>query len=92
VTGCGTGSNGPPTDLSVGLQPADRLVVITFNAGIKFLSAKLPAEIFLPRIVIFEELTARRLFKSFGVKGLTPELNPSTQRCLPRFFTEDCNF
>jgi hypothetical protein len=27
----------------------------------------------------------RRLYKSFGVKGLRPEINPSAQRCLPRF-------
>jgi hypothetical protein len=30
----------------------------------------LPAEIFLPGILIFKRLTARRLFKSLGVKGL----------------------
>jgi hypothetical protein len=48
----------------------------------------------------FKGFIARRLYKSFGVKGLTPlgvkglmsELNPSAQRCLPRFFTGDFNF
>jgi hypothetical protein len=40
---------------------------------------------YFPGILIFKWLTARRLYKSFGVKGLTPELNPSAQRCLPRF-------
>jgi hypothetical protein len=38
-------------------------------------------------ILIFKGLTARRLYKSFGVKGLTPELNRSAQRCLQIFFT-----
>jgi hypothetical protein len=26
------------------------------------------------------------------INPLTPELNPSAQRCLPRFFTGDFNF
>jgi hypothetical protein len=40
-------------------------------------------------ILIFKGLTTQRLYKSFGVKGLplTPELNPSAQRCLARIFT-----
>jgi hypothetical protein len=42
---------------------------------------------FLLEILIFKGLTARRLFKSFDVKGLTPELKPSSQRSLPRIFT-----
>jgi hypothetical protein len=52
----------------------------------------LPAETFLLGIVIFKQLIARRLYKSFGVKALTPELNPSAQSCLPRFFGGDFNF
>jgi hypothetical protein len=36
----------------------------------KSLRATLPAEIFVQVILIFKELTARRLCKSFGVKGL----------------------
>jgi hypothetical protein len=63
-----------------------------FNAGIESLQATLPAETFLLGIGIFKGLITRRLYKSFGVKGLTPELNPSTQRCLPRFCTGDFNF
>jgi hypothetical protein len=43
---------------------------MNFNAWIKSLRATLPAEIFLPGILIFKGLTARRLYKSFGVKGL----------------------
>jgi hypothetical protein len=43
-----------------------------FNAGIKSLRATLPADIFLLGILIFKGLTARRLYKSFGVKGLMP--------------------
>jgi hypothetical protein len=27
-----------------------------------------------------------------GLNPLTPKLNPSAQRCLPRFFTEDFKF
>jgi hypothetical protein len=45
---------------------------------------------FFTGILIFKGLTARRLYKSFDVKGLnirTSLLNPSAQRCLPRFFT-----
>jgi hypothetical protein len=40
----------------------------TLNAEIKSLRATLPAEIFLLEILIFKELTARRLGKSFGVQ------------------------
>jgi hypothetical protein len=51
---------------------------------------------FLLGILIFKGFTARRLYKSYGVKRLinplTAELNPSAQRCLPRFFTGDFNF
>jgi hypothetical protein len=52
---------------------------------------------FLLGILIFKGLTARRLCKSFGVKGLkmdplTPELNPSAQRCLLRFLLGIFNF
>jgi hypothetical protein len=47
---------------------------------------------FFTGILIFKGLIARRLYKSFGVKGLMSELNPSTQRCLPRFFTGDFTF
>jgi hypothetical protein len=36
-------------------------------------------------ILIFKGLTTRRFYKSFGVNLLTPELNFSAQRCLPRF-------
>jgi hypothetical protein len=47
------------------------------------------AQRYLPRFflgcLIFKGLTARRLYKSFTVKGLMPKLNPSAQRCLPRF-------
>jgi hypothetical protein len=45
-----------------------------FNAGIKSLRATLPAEIFLLGILIFKGLTARRLYKSFGVKGLNMKI------------------
>jgi hypothetical protein len=38
------------------------------------LRATLPAEIFERGILIFKGLTARRLYKSFGVKGLTSDL------------------
>jgi hypothetical protein len=41
-----------------------------FNAGFKSLRATLPAEIFLPGILIFKGLAVRRVYKSFGVKGL----------------------
>jgi hypothetical protein len=47
---------------------------------------------FFTEILIFKTLTARRLYKSFGVNPLTPELNPSAQGCLPRLFTGDFNF
>jgi hypothetical protein len=40
------------------------------------------SRIFLLGILIFKGLTERRLYKSFGVKGL----NPSAQRWLPKFF------
>jgi hypothetical protein len=30
--------------------------------------------------------------KKININPLTPELNPSAQRCLPRFFTGDFNF
>jgi hypothetical protein len=42
-----------------------------FNARIKSLRATLPAEVFLLGIVNSKGLTGRRLYKSFGVKGLT---------------------
>jgi hypothetical protein len=64
---------------------------LTPNAGIKSLRATLPAEIFTG-ILIFKGLTARCVYKSFGVNGLTPELNPSAQRFLTKFFTGDFNF
>jgi hypothetical protein len=41
------------------------------NVGIKSRRSTLPAEIFLLGILIFKGLTAQRLYKSFGVKGLT---------------------
>jgi hypothetical protein len=39
----------------------------------------------------FKENTARLYHKHHPVKPLTPELNPSAQRCLPRFFTGKFN-
>jgi hypothetical protein len=45
--------------------------VSPFNVGINSLRATLPAKVFfLPGILIFKVLTTRRLYKSFGVKGL----------------------
>jgi hypothetical protein len=41
-----------------------------FKAGIKSLRATMPDEIFYFFILIFKGLTARRFYKSFGVKGL----------------------
>jgi hypothetical protein len=41
-----------------------------FNAGIKSLCATLPTEISYWRFENFEGLIARRLYKSFGVKGI----------------------
>jgi hypothetical protein len=41
-----------------------------FNTGIKSIRAALIAEILLLGILIFKGLTARRLYKSLGVKGL----------------------
>jgi hypothetical protein len=41
-----------------------------FNPGIKSLPATLPAEIFWWGLLIFKGVTARRLCKSLGVKGL----------------------
>jgi hypothetical protein len=35
-------------------------------------------------------LNTFELLRMFNL--LTPELNPSAQRCLPRFFAEDFNF
>jgi hypothetical protein len=41
-----------------------------FNSGIISPRAKLPVKIFLLGILIFKGLTARRVYKSFGVKWL----------------------
>jgi hypothetical protein len=53
----------------------------SFNVLIKSLRATLPAEIFLLRILIFKGLTARHLYKSFGVKVLKC-LVPHQSACL----------
>jgi hypothetical protein len=38
------------------------------------------------------ETTLTSKYTSISFNPLTPELNPSAQRCLPRFFTGDFNF
>jgi hypothetical protein len=35
---------------------------------------------------------AQRFVLRYWINSLTPELNPSAQRCLPRLFTGDFNF
>jgi hypothetical protein len=46
------------------------------------------SRIFLMGILIFKELTARRLYKSLGVKGLTSALDGvGLSRKLPAFYT-----
>jgi hypothetical protein len=46
----------------IGFQP--------FNAGINSFRATMSTEIFLQEILIIKGLAARRLYKSFDVKGL----------------------
>jgi hypothetical protein len=38
------------------------------------------------------DCTGNTVYTSQQINPLTPELNPSVQRCLPRFFTGDFNF
>jgi hypothetical protein len=52
-----------------------------FNGGIISSRAKLPAKIFLLGILILNGLTARRVYKSFGVKGLI------SSTCFEHLFT-----
>jgi hypothetical protein len=42
--------------------------------------------------VISEYFSKTCIENSSFINPLTPELNPSAQRCLPRFFTGDFNF
>jgi hypothetical protein len=46
-------------------------LILTLFAGSNSFRPTLPANIYLLGILIFKGLTARRLYKSFGVKGLT---------------------
>jgi hypothetical protein len=56
-----------------------------FNADIKSLRATLPAEIFYCAISIFKGLTARRVYKSFGVKGLiSPSVETTSKVSAPK--------
>jgi hypothetical protein len=54
------------------------------NTGIKSLRATVPAEIFLLGILIFKGLTARRLYKSFGVKRLIGSIEVVLRRLILR--------
>jgi hypothetical protein len=55
--------------LSVDTQQFRKIIPLT--PGMKSLRATLPAEIFYWGFLTFKGLTARRLYTSFGVKGLT---------------------
>jgi hypothetical protein len=43
-------------------------------------------------LLCYFEMSSKDGFISHMINPLTPELNPSAQRCLPRFFIGDFNF
>jgi hypothetical protein len=57
---------------------------------------KYSVRIFVEQVFKMQRLEVRcavqPIYGSLGAKGLMPELNPSVQHCLLRFFTGDFNF
>jgi hypothetical protein len=45
-----------------------------------------------PSAFVFLVKHSKNIYGRLTINPLTPELNPSAQSCLPRFFTGDFNF